>query len=70
MFGSNLGNDNLDSLIVLSDICNRLGTDTISTGSCVAFATECFENGIITEKDTGGLKLAWGDHKAIVALTQ
>lgn len=69
MFGSNLGNDNLDSLIVLSDICNRLGVDTISTGACVAFATECFEQGIIGEKDTG-LKLAWGDHKAIVALTR
>ncbi len=69
MFGSNLGNDNLDSLIVLSDICNRQGTDTISTGAAVALAIECFENGIIGETDTAGLKLKWGDHRAIVALT-
>ena len=39
MFGSNCCNDNLDSLIVASDICNRLGMDTISAGACVAFTT-------------------------------
>ena len=70
MFGSNLCNDNLDSLIVLADICNRLGTDTISTGASVAFAMECFENGVISEADTGGLALRWGDHRGIVALTK
>jgi aldehyde:ferredoxin oxidoreductase len=70
MFGSNLCNDNLDSLVVLSDICNRYGMDTISTGACVGFAMECFDNGIITEEDTGGLALKWGDHRAIVALTE
>jgi aldehyde:ferredoxin oxidoreductase len=70
MFGSNLGNDNLDSLIVASDVCNRYGTDTISTGACVAFAIECFEHGLIDAQDTGGLSLAWGDHRAIVALAE
>lgn len=70
MFGSNLGNDNLDSLIVLSDICNRHGVDTISAGACIAFAIECFENGLITTADTGGLEMKWGDHRAIVAMTE
>ena len=70
MFGSNCCNDNLDSLIVASDICNRLGMDTISAGACVAFAIECFENGLITTEDTGGLEMKWGDHRAIVALTE
>jgi aldehyde:ferredoxin oxidoreductase len=70
MLGSNLLNDNLDSVIKLNDICNRYGLDTISAGACVAFATECYENGIITKKDTDGIELAWGDHKAIVAMTE
>ncbi len=70
MFGSNLCNDNLDSLIVLSDICNRHGVDTISAGACIAFTIECFENGLITAADTGGLEMKWGDHRAIVAMTE
>jgi aldehyde:ferredoxin oxidoreductase len=70
MFGSNLCNDNLDSLIVASDICNRLGMDTISAGACVAFAMECYENGLITQEDTGGFELKWGDHRTIVAFTE
>ncbi len=70
MFGSNLCNDNLDSLIVASDICNRLGMDTISAGACVAFAMECFETGILSAADTGGLEMRWGDHRAIIALTE
>ncbi len=70
MFGSNIGNDNLDSIIKVNDICNRYGLDTISTGACVAFATECYENGILTKDDTGGIELTWGNHKAIVAMTE
>jgi len=69
MFGSNLCNDNLDSLIVASDICNRLGVDTISVGACVAFTIECLENGILTPEETG-VEVKWGDHRAIVALTE
>jgi aldehyde:ferredoxin oxidoreductase len=70
MFGSNLCNDNLDSLIVASDICNRLGMDTISAGACVAFAMECYESGLLRTKDTDGLELKWGDHRTIVAFTE
>jgi aldehyde:ferredoxin oxidoreductase len=69
-FGTLCLNDDLESIIKVNDICNRYGLDTISTGSAVAFAIECYENGLITEKDTGGLELSWGDGEAIVALTE
>jgi aldehyde:ferredoxin oxidoreductase len=69
MFGSNLCNDNLDSLVVASDICNRLGIDTISVGACVAFTIECMEKGILSPEETG-IEIGWGDHQAIVALTR
>ncbi|MFH1647554.1 MAG: aldehyde ferredoxin oxidoreductase C-terminal domain-containing protein, partial [Chloroflexota bacterium] len=70
MFGSNCLNENLDAIIKANDICNRLGLDTISAGACIAFAIECYENGLITKKDTGGIEMTWGNHKAIVAMTE
>ena len=70
MFGSNSLNEDLDSIIMANDICNRLGLDTISAGSVIAFAIECYENGIITKDDTDGLEMTWGNHKSIVAMTE
>ncbi len=66
MFGSNCLNADLESIIMINDICNSYGLDTISTGACVAMAIECFENGILNEKDTEGLELKWGNSQAIV----
>ena len=70
MFGPNLLNDNPESLILINDICNRAGVDTISTGATVGFAIECYENGLITEKETDGIKLEWGNAELIVNLTR
>jgi aldehyde:ferredoxin oxidoreductase len=69
MFGSNCLNSNLESIIKVNDICNRSGLDTISTGACIAFTIECYENGLITKKDTDGLEMTWGNHRSIVAMT-
>ncbi len=69
-YGSNILNFNYASVVRANEICNRQGLDTISTGATVAFAIECFENGILTEEDTDGVKLDWGDHEGIVALTE
>lgn len=70
MFGSNLLNDDIESIIKANEICNRYGLDTISTAATVAFAFECYEQGLITREDTGGLELEWGDPDAIVRLTE
>ncbi len=67
-FGPLLLNDNLDSIFLCNDLCNRSGLDTISAGATIAFAIECFENGILDAKDTEGLELRWGDSESIVAL--
>jgi len=69
-FGPLCLNDNLESIIAANDICNRYGLDTISTGATIAFAMECYENGIITKRDTDGIDLDWGNHKAIVHMTE
>jgi len=70
MFGTNCLNDNLESIIKVNDICNRYGLDTISAGATISFAIECYENGIITKRDTDGIEMTWGNHKAIVAMTE
>lgn len=70
MFGSNLGNTNMESIIMANSLCNQYGMDTISCADTIACAYEMFEMGIITEKDTGGLKLKWGDHVAMVKLVE
>lgn len=67
-FGSNCMNDDVESLIKLNDVCNRYGVDTISAGSLVSFAIECYQNGLLSMEDNGGLKLKWGDHGAVVDL--
>ena len=69
-FGVNCGNRNVDAINMANDICNRAGLDVISAGTVVAFAIECFENGILTSRDTGGIDLRWGDHHAMVSMTQ
>ena len=69
-FGTMCLNDNLESIIKLNDICNRYGLDTISAGATMAFAIECYENRLITSRDTDGIELRWGNHQAIVAMTE
>jgi len=69
-FGSMCLNSDIESIILANDICNRQGLDTISTGCTIAFAIECFENGIIRGKDTDGIELTWGNHRAIIAMAE
>jgi aldehyde:ferredoxin oxidoreductase len=70
MLGSNCLNDNIDSIFMANDICNRYGMDTISAGAIMAFTMECYENGLITKKDTGGIEMRWGNHRALVAMME
>ena len=70
MCGSNLLNDDLASIIKLNEICNNVGIDTITLGSTIGFAIECYENGLITKDQTDGLELTWGNAEAIVELAE
>jgi aldehyde:ferredoxin oxidoreductase len=69
-FGGMALNDNIHTIMKINDLCNRGGVDTISCGGVAAFAVECFENGLLTTKDTNGLELRWGDGEALVRLTE
>ena len=63
-------NDQVESVIKANEICNRYGIDTIAVGGVIAFAMECYENGLIGADDTEGLRLTWGNGEAIVSLTE
>jgi len=69
-FGIKCQNRNLESVLKCCDITNRSGQDHCSAAAVVAFAIECYENGLINSKDTGGIELTWGNHQAIVAITE
>ncbi|MBI4295832.1 MAG: aldehyde ferredoxin oxidoreductase family protein [Chloroflexi bacterium] len=64
--GSNCGIDNLSAVSMGSQLCNAYSLDTISTGATIAFAMECFENGLLTTKDTGGIDLRFGNAEAML----
>jgi aldehyde:ferredoxin oxidoreductase len=69
-FGSLCCNDNVEAVIKANDICDRYGIDTMSVGATIAFAMECYEKGIITDQDTDGIQLTWGNAEAIIAITE
>ncbi|MCP4630220.1 MAG: aldehyde ferredoxin oxidoreductase family protein [bacterium] len=58
------------ALLYLTNLCNILGLDTISTGGVIAFAMDLFDRGLITRQDTGGLELRWGDAEVIETIIQ
>ncbi|TFG66510.1 MAG: hypothetical protein E4H27_09875 [Anaerolineales bacterium] len=67
-FGSNLLIDDINAVVKMNDLCNRLGLDTITTSGVIAFATEALERGLLTLEDTEGINLAWGDPEPVIAL--
>ncbi len=69
-FGVMCGNTDKESLNMATHICNSNGLDTISAGCVIAFAIECYENGILTKEDTDGIELTWGNHRAMMAMTE
>ena len=67
-FGPLIGIAEPEQVLRLNNILNDLGLDSASTGSSIAWAMELYQRGIITQKDTGGLDLSWGNYEAIEKL--
>ncbi len=70
-FGSYCGIGDLAAVAYANQICNQNGVDTIACGATSAFAMECYDKGIITKEQTGGLELKFGSVEAMLeALNQ
>ena len=65
-FGSSCGVEDNLAVLKANELANAYGLDAISTGMSIAFAMECFENGLLTTADTGGLDYRWGDGAVLV----
>jgi aldehyde:ferredoxin oxidoreductase len=68
--GSTCGVSDVVPLSRANQLCNAYSLDTIGTGVTVAFGMECFENGLITTEDTGGIELRFGDGDAMIAMIE
>ena len=66
-FGSNCDIKEPEMIIAADKICTDYGLDTISCGVVIGFAMECFEKGLITSKNTGGIDLTFGSGDALIA---
>ena len=68
--GAATGVDDLNALTFANFICNEQGFDPISFGATVGAAMEMYEDGVITDKETGGMELKFGSAKALTELAE
>lgn len=68
--GARCGLHEMDAILKAHSDLNRYGLDTISTPAVIAFAMECYEEGVITKEDTEGLELTWGNRHAVIPLIE
>jgi len=62
--------DNLEAVSYAGHLCNLYGLDTISCGATIAFAMECYEKGLLTQVDTQGIDLIWGNADALIQVVE
>jgi aldehyde:ferredoxin oxidoreductase len=67
-FGMEVGCNNFETVLVGNHLVNKYGIDTLETGSLIAWAMELYEKGILTDADTDGLKLEWGNDEAVLEM--
>ena len=69
-FGPDCAVGDLELIARANELCNAYMLDSISTGATIAFAMECFEHGLISLEDSGGLDLHFGNGEAMLTLNQ
>jgi len=68
--GSDCGITDLKAIAKGNELTAAYGIDSISCGATIAFAMECFEQGLLTPKDTGGLDLRFGNEQAMLEMIE
>ncbi|MFQ6088760.1 MAG: aldehyde ferredoxin oxidoreductase family protein [Candidatus Methanofastidiosia archaeon] len=66
--GPKCGNGNLESIIYMNNLCTLYGLDTMTTGSVLAFAMDCYEKGIISREETDDISLEWGNYESMIVM--
>ncbi|MEW6662389.1 MAG: aldehyde ferredoxin oxidoreductase family protein [Bacillota bacterium] len=68
--GTCVGIYDLKFITKANELCNKYGLDTINVGLAISWAMECYEKGILTSEDTGGLDLSWGNKDSVLYLIE
>lgn len=68
--GSYCAVSDMHAVALGNQLCNQYGLDTISCGATIAFAMECFRNGVLTLEDTGGIDLSFGNAESMVTMVE
>ncbi len=66
--GPSVGVDDIVAVCKSNEVCNYLGMDTITAGTTIAWAMECYEKGILTAEDTDGVKLQFSNGDAVIEM--
>ncbi len=69
-FGPVVGVDDLDALTFAGYLMNEHGMDPISFGVTLAAAMELYETGVITDRDTDGVPLNFGNAEALTIMAE
>jgi len=67
-FGTMVHCKNMETILVANHLVNKYGLDTLETGGLIAWAMELYEKGMLSEKQTDGLKLEWGNENVVFEL--
>jgi aldehyde:ferredoxin oxidoreductase len=68
--GAHCDNSDLASILKMNNLVNQFGMDSDSTGRVIGFAMECYEKGLISKEDAGGLDLSWGNAESMIKLIE
>lgn len=68
LLGPNIGITDYETIAYLGLLCDRMGMDTIQTGNAISFVMECYEKGLVSQKDSGGLEARFGNEQAALEM--
>jgi aldehyde:ferredoxin oxidoreductase len=69
-FGSETDTPRAETVLTGNYLVNQFGMDNLETGSLISWAMELYELGIITDKETDGLDLSWGNDEAVLEMVE
>jgi len=67
-FGAEVGCTSKNTVLVGNHLVNYYGMDNLEVGSMIAWSMELYEKGILTDEETDGLDLSWGNDNAVIEM--
>lgn len=69
-FGAEVGCRSAETVLAGNHLVDQFGMDNLETGSMIAWAMECFEEGLITKEQTDGIDLSFGNDEAVLEMIE